>query len=60
VIKNKKTGEYDTTRGQSSAPHPYLTKGKAEGRRKSFGVISSEMYVTVPVQLTELKEEELA
>lgn len=53
VIKRKSDGKHVGPRGVSQAPHLYETKGKANGRRKSF--YRSDDYEVVPVQLTEMK-----
>ena len=56
VIKRKSDDRHVGPSGVSSAPHLYNTKGKAEGRRKSF--YHPDNYEVVPVQLTELKQGE--
>jgi hypothetical protein len=54
VVKIKETGKTLNPPGVSTAPHLYLTKGKANGTFKRL--YRPELYEVVPVQLTELIE----
>lgn len=57
AVKNKQTGMTVNPPGVSSAPHLYATKGKANGAHKRL--YKQELYEVVPVQVTEIREEEI-